>query len=326
MKKGIIFTLLFLLATVVSAQVKGFPFMGISMNNDMDAVFQQLMKKGYIPDQETDGLLHGSFLGYNNVDIQLYPDESNQVCYAMSLAIHYHGTSTRESILARLESYLKENYKTKELGMDLDDNPKTTTQYLCNKNGVEGIAKISRYVSQGPLFDDETVDLAIIDKPLAIKEYSKRKHLRFMDLVLDGSLTTFKTKLQAKGYSFVSTTKHEILDVNVTKFKGNFCNYRNCQILVSSHPSNGRVFEVEVVIPRQVATPSSVLQKVHDEAVNYNKKVKGYAVSCDNINYINVEEDSEDEAIIIGNIFLDTNYDQSVKVRFTDSASLYRLF
>lgn len=300
--------------------------MGVSLNKDMYYVFQQLIKKGFVPDNETDALLHGSFLGCDNVDIQLFPDESEKVCSAMLLSFHYTGTKNRERIRSGLENYLKANYKTKELGLEPDFDAKAATNYLCNKNGVEGIVKIIRYVSRGPLFDDETVDLVIIDKALAVKEYSKRKHLRFMDLAIDGSFNTFKAKLLAKGFTFVSTEKEESSDYNVSKFKGKFCGYNNCQILVTSHCSNDRVFQIEVIAPRQVSIPSTVLYKIHEAAVSFNNKVKGYTLNTDRENYITVIEEGVCEGTYIGEISLSIINDESVSVRFTDSASQHRLY
>ena len=109
------------------------------------------------------------------------------------------------------------------------------------------------------------------------------KHLEFMGIPITGSITSFQSKLIAKGCSVAKDTNH--YPIGIRSFKGIFAG-KDCDILVWYNPKTKIVYKV-----RAIADGGTSLDNTHNIFYYYknmlNRKYEGQVVTSDML------EDSE---------------------------------
>lgn len=265
MKRLFLLIILVTTAAFVHGQTQHFSFLGVKLDGNTADVFNQLIKKGFVPSETEDLALEGNFLELRDVTVKLESDEQTKRVYGLKLTVPAPDAEVLKRMCAYLRDYLKNEFKAEELP-SYSNEYRICFPWRCNRNGAEGIFVMCVLPRQRK--DEKTIELFVYDKVNYVKMvYDGFIHVPFMDIPINGTTAEFKSKLIAKGLRFLGN-QVENGDIGeddryYMSFKGSFYGYKNSTVNVFYHKTNNRIYGVEVEVPRNEESTKTVKNNLH---------------------------------------------------------------
>lgn len=250
MKRLFLLIILVTTAAFVHGQIKHFSFLDVTLDGNTTDVFNQLIKKGFVPSEKEDLTLNGNFLEIRGASIKILENYRIKKVYGLKIKAPAPNVEVLNRINSYLQNYLSEEYKAEIL-------PPYSNEYGIYfpfrgaKNGAEGLFVLHRENRD----DEKYMELSIQDKANYLTlVYDNYIHVPFMDIPIDGTTAELKIKLLAKGFRFLGNhiEDNDIEEDNryYMSFKGTFYGYENSTVNVFYHQTNNRVYSIEVAVPR----------------------------------------------------------------------------
>ena len=245
-------------------------FNGIALNGDAGTIYSNLVKKGFYQSTDKDYTVEGTFIIPKAHIEVLRTDESNKG-YGVEISFTLPSKWGMEITKDTLVDYIKRTYKAVWAGGYGKDGYDVQQYVTPDKN--KGVFILYHpYSFEGDNRKEYTITLALLDKSNYMNYIvSKRPHLDFLGIPINGTIDSFQIKLASKGI-LIDSKRNRYAGKGIRKFKGNFYGYKECEIDVVYHENNNIVFRVDVYIRNSPETNDKVMEKIAYQVGEYYKK------------------------------------------------------
>lgn len=245
-------------------------FKGIPLNGDAAIVYNNLVKKGFYQSTEKDYTVTGTFI-IPKADIEVLRTEESKKAYGVEISYTLPSKWGMEATMDTLVDYIKKTYKAVWAGGYGKDGYEVS-QYITPDKSKGVFILFNPYAFEDDGRTEFPVTLAIIDKSNYMNHIvSKRPHLGFLGIPINGTIDSFQKKLASKGIH-IDGQRNRYAGKGVRKFKGNFYGYKECEIDVVYHENNNIVFRVDVYIRNSPETNDKVMGEIAYQVGEYYKK------------------------------------------------------
>jgi len=258
------------LCNSIYAQNSHLTFNGISLNADAGTVYSNLVKKGFFQSTDKDYTVEGTFIIPRATIEVLRTGEANKafgVEISYTLPTNWGMEATRDTLV----DYIQKHYKAVWAGGYGKDKYEVR-QYITPDKSKGVFILFHPYTYEGDGRTEIPITLAILDKSNYMNYIvSKRPHLDFLGIPINGTIDNFQKKLASKGI-LIDNQRNRYAGKGIRKFKGNFYGYKGCEIDVVYHENTNIVFRVDVYIKDTPETNDKVMEKIAYQVGEYYKR------------------------------------------------------
>lgn len=268
--RSVLFLLFTVLCNSICAQNTHLTFKGITLSGDAGTLYSSLVKKGFYQSTDKDYTVTGTFI-IPRAEIEVLRTEESNKAYGVEIGYTLPSKWGMEVTRDTLVDYIKKTYKARWVGGYGQDGYEVQ-QYVTPDNSKGVFILFHPYAFEDDGKTEFPITLALLDKSNYMSYIvSKRPHLDFMGIPINGTIDAFQKQLANKGI-LIDSQKNRGIGKGIRIFKGNFFGYKGCEIDVVYHENNNIVFRVDVYIKDAPETNDNVMGKIAHQLGRYYKK------------------------------------------------------
>lgn len=191
--RNVLLILVFLCNSLYSQNVH-LPFNAIPLNGDAATIYKDLVKRGFYQSIDKDYTVTGTFI-IPKADIEVLRTEESNKAYGVEISYTLPSKWGMEATKDTLVDYIKKTYKAVWVGGYGKDGYEVS-QYITPDMSKGVFILFNPYAFEDDGRTEFPVTLAILDKSNYMKYIvSKRPHLDFLGIPIDGTIDSFQKKL-----------------------------------------------------------------------------------------------------------------------------------
>lgn len=258
------------LCNSIYAQNSHLSFNGITLNGGAATVYSNLVKKGFYQSTDKDYTVEGTFI-IPRASIEVLRTEESNKAFGVEISYILPTKWGMEATKDTLIDYIQKKYKAVWIGGYGKDKYEVN-QYITPDKTKGVFILFHPYTYDGDGRTEFPITLAILDKTNYMNYIvSKKPHLEFLGIPINGTIDSFQKKLASKGIQ-IDPQRNRYGGKGIRKFKGNFYGYKGCEIDVVYHENTNIVFRVDVFIKNAPETNDKIMGKIAYQVGDYYKK------------------------------------------------------